>query len=134
DLARRVPELSKANLTMLARVGALNHVGENSKLHRRDALWQVERASRPAGRLLEGIREADTPSPLEPMDLEERLVADYHGTSLTVGPHEMAYRRKELQRCGIQSAAELKALPHGKPAVTAGRVITRQRPGTAKGL
>jgi error-prone DNA polymerase len=134
DLARRVPELSKANLAMLARVGALNNIGGRKKLHRRDTLWQVERASRRAGCLLEGIEEADTPSPLAPMDLEERLVADYHGTGLTVGPHEMAYRRKELQCRGIKSAAELRALPHGEHAVIAGRVITRQRPGTAKGL
>jgi error-prone DNA polymerase len=35
---------------------------------------------------------------------------------------------------GIRSAAELRQLPHGKPAVVAGCVITRQRPGTAKGL
>ncbi len=137
DLTRRVPELSKTNLAMLAKIGALNNLGSYRKLHRRDALWQVERASRPVGRLLEGTEEAeeaDTPSPLNTMNLEERLVADYHGTGLTVGPHEMAYRRKQLQQRGIKSAAELRMLPHGKPAVTAGRVITRQRPGTAKGL
>ena len=134
DLARRVPQLSKANLAMLAKIGALNNIDGARKLHRRDALWQVERASRRVGRLLESIEEADTPSPLAAMDLEERLVADYHGTGLTVGPHEMAYRRKQLQQLGIKSAAELRTLPHGKSAVTAGRVITRQRPGTAKGL
>src|SRR4029077_9606303 len=30
DLARRVPELSKANLGMLARIGALNNIGSQS--------------------------------------------------------------------------------------------------------
>ena len=35
---------------------------------------------------------------------------------------------------GIKSAAELRALPHGKRATVAGSVITRQRPGTANGL
>jgi error-prone DNA polymerase len=35
---------------------------------------------------------------------------------------------------GIISAAELRGLPHGKRATVAGSVITRQRPGTAKGL
>jgi error-prone DNA polymerase len=68
------------------------------------------------------------------MEIEERLVADYHGTGLTIGPHPMAYRRAALQKMGIRSAAELRQLPHGKPAVVAGCVITRQRPGTAKGL
>jgi error-prone DNA polymerase len=46
----------------------------------------------------------------------------------------MAYRRLELQRRGIKSATELKNLRHGTTATTAGCVITRQRPGTAKGL
>jgi error-prone DNA polymerase len=46
----------------------------------------------------------------------------------------MAYRRKELRSMGIKSAAELRALPHRKRATVAGSVITRQRPGTAKGL
>ena len=68
------------------------------------------------------------------MDIEERLVSDYHGTGLTVGPHPMFYRRKELQQANIKSAAELRATANGKKATVAGCVITRQRPGTAKGL
>jgi len=134
DLARRVPELSRANLAMLARIGALNNLSAGAKLHRRDALWQVERAVRTPGPLLEGVVEAEAPSPLSRMDLEERLVSDYHGTGLTVGPHPMAYRRQELRGRGIQSAVELRNFPHGKEAAVAGCVITRQRPGTAKGL
>jgi error-prone DNA polymerase len=134
DLTRRVPQLSKTNLAMLARIGALNHIGSFRKLHRRDALWQVESASRPIGPLLEGTGEADSPSPLQQMNIEERLVADYHGTSLTTGPHPMAYRREQLQKAGIKSAIELQSLPQGKEATVAGCVITRQRPGTAKGL
>ena len=46
----------------------------------------------------------------------------------------MAYRRVELNNRGIKTAAELKTLRHGATATTAGSVITRQRPGTAKGL
>jgi hydroxyethylthiazole kinase-like uncharacterized protein yjeF len=86
------------------------------------------------GPLLRDVVEADTSSPLSIMDIEERLVADYHGTRLTVGPHPMAYRRREMRRMGIKSAAKLKAMTHGKSATVGGCVITRQRPGTAKGL
>jgi error-prone DNA polymerase len=68
------------------------------------------------------------------MDIEERLVADYHGTGLTTGNHPMAYRRESLRSRGIKSAIELSRLPHGKEAAVAGCVITRQRPGTAKGI
>jgi error-prone DNA polymerase len=134
DLARRVPELSKANLSMLASIGALNKIGSDTKLHRRDALWQVKKYGLLVGPLLEEIVEEDSASPLVMMNTEERLIADYHGTGLTVGPHPMAYRRREMQRMGIKSAAELKETPHGKPATVGGCVMTRQRPGTAKGF
>jgi error-prone DNA polymerase len=134
DLARRVPLLNKANLAMLARTGALNNISGSGTLHRRDALWQAQRAAREAGPLFQQCVETDMPSPLRRMDVDERLVADYHGTGLTVGPHPIAYRRAELRGRGVKSASELKTLPDGKPAIIAGCVITRQRPGTAKGL
>ena len=152
DLTRRVPELRKDELTTLAEIGALNAVSSfefqvpkksdasskpetrNSKLHRRDALWQVERAVRASGPLLEQQNEVDAPSPLAPMNHEERLVADFHGTGLTVGPHPMAYRREWLNAMGIRRACELRDLPTGKRIRIGGCVITRQRPGTAKGF
>jgi error-prone DNA polymerase len=105
-----------------------------SQLHRRDALWQVERAVRGSGPLLENLPEPDAPSPLQPMNHEERLVADFHGTGLTVGPHPMAYRRDWLNAMGIRRAIELRDIPNGKRLRIGGCVITRQRPGTAKGF
>jgi len=105
-----------------------------SQLHRRDALWQVERAVRGSGPLLEKLPQPDSPSPLKPMNYEERLVADFHGTGLTVGPHPMAYRRDWLNAMGIRRASELRDLPSGKRLRIGGCVITRQRPGTAKGF
>jgi error-prone DNA polymerase len=105
-----------------------------SSLHRRDALWQVERAVRGSGPMLENLPEPDLPSPLQPMNHEERLVADFHGTGLTVGPHPMAYRRDWLNAMGIRCASELRDIPNGKRLRIGGCVITRQRPGTAKGF
>jgi error-prone DNA polymerase len=102
--------------------------------HRRDALWQVERAVRRSGPLLETFSEPDLKSPLDPMDHEERLVADFHGTGLTVGPHPMAYRRPQLDSMGIRRACELVELRNGQRVRVAGCVIVRQRPGTAKGF
>ncbi len=149
DLAYRVPELRRDELVLLASIGALNSVGgasnknvlaqlnpprRQAKLHRRDALWQVERAARFAGPLLDGIPEIDTPSPLKQMTAEERLIADFHGTGLTVGPHPLAYRRADLKRAHIFSAHDLTQIPNGRRVRTAGCVIARQRPGTAKGF
>ncbi len=68
------------------------------------------------------------------MTLTERLVADYAGTSMTIGPHPMALRRPELAMRGVLRAMDLAALRHGRRVRVAGAVITRQRPGTAKGF
>jgi DNA polymerase III alpha subunit len=106
----------------------------STPFHRRDALWQVERAVRAAGPLLDELPEPDTKSPLAQMKHEERLIADFHGTGLTVGPHAMAYRRPEMQALGIRPACALKSLPNGQRLRIGGCVITRQRPGTAKGF
>jgi error-prone DNA polymerase len=64
----------------------------------------------------------------------ERLLADYAGTSLTIGPHPMAMRRAELALRGVLRASDLPAGRHGRRVRVAGAVITRQRPGTAKGF
>jgi error-prone DNA polymerase len=134
DLARRVPELQKRELIFLAEIGALNFLDPDQHLHRRDALWQVERACRRTGPLLETIEERDYKSPLAQMTSEERLVADYHGTGLTVGKHPMAYYREEMNAMGVLRAADLQNVPNGTYVRTAGAVIARQRPGTAKGF
>ena len=68
------------------------------------------------------------------MTPEERLVADFRGTGLTVGPHPMAYRRAEMKALGVCSALDLNRVPNGKYVRIAGAVIARQRPGSAKGF
>ena len=178
--------VSRAELTTLAEIGALNGFG----YHRREALWQIERAIRPAGELFEeldgdqgaGIRgqgsgsdgigsvfddrvvpartvdcgakapphvpdqrpsqidpdhrltTTPTSCPLSPMTPVERVVADYQGTGLTLGPHPMALRRGELALRGVLRAIDLPRFRHGRRVRVAGAVITRQRPGTAKGF
>ena len=73
-------------------------------------------------------------SPLRPMTPAERLMADYAGTSLTIGPHPLALRRGELALRGVLRATDLPRGRHGRRVRVAGAVITRQRPGTAKGF
>ena len=136
DLVQRVPLVNKKEIVLLATIGALNSIDVTA--HRRDALWQVERACKVEGPLLQQQMEClgDTSEtlPLEPMNTEERLVADYIGTGLTIGKHPMYYRRPELRRSKVLSAQELKARKDGEFVRTAGCVIARQRPGTAKGF
>ena len=154
--------IRRDELATLAEIGALNALGYD----RRSALWQIERAIRPAGELFEHPPDSRSPtpdprfpppdsrfpppdprsptpdprfpppdvSPLRPMTASERLLADYSGTSLTIGPHPLALRRTELAMRGVMRAADLPRGRHGRRVRVAGAVITRQRPGTAKGF
>ena len=136
ELVRRTG-IRRDEMVVLAEIGALNSLGHD----RRSALWQVERAVRPAGELFEeGTEGGDfsprrtIDSPLPDMNVSERLIADYSGTGLTVGPHPLTFRRHELSMRGVLPAIELPKARAGRRVRTAGMVITRQRPGTAKGF
>src|ERR1051325_8905862 len=131
DLRNRVPELRKDELRKLAAVGALNFIQNSS---RRDALWQVERVTRAAGKLYEGVLEKDGNSPLLQMTLPERMDADFRGTGLTIGKHPVAYHRGELNKLKALRAIDIRRLRNGTFVRVAGWVIVRQRPGTAKGF
>ena len=155
DLIRQ-SGLRRDEVVTLADIGALNAFGYD----RRSALWQAERAIRPSGELftttettnsaelaehaeyfyqeLSASSAGSAPDvvdcPLKPMTEAERLVADYAGTGLTVGRHPMALRRDELAMRGVLRASDLRATRQGRRVRVAGMVITRQRPGTAKGF
>ncbi|HEX6213841.1 MAG TPA: OB-fold nucleic acid binding domain-containing protein, partial [Vicinamibacterales bacterium] len=132
DLVRRVT-IRRDEIAMLAEIGALNSLGHD----RRSAMWQVERAIRPAGELYESSQypgASSQDSPLDEMNVHERLIADYTGTGLTVGPHPLTFRRQELAMKGVLPAIALPKTKSGRRVRTAGMVITRQRPGTAKGF
>ena len=137
-------------LVTLAEIGALNAFGYD----RRTALWQIEEACRKKGELFketgdrsqkaEGRRqnvegrkqkaEEEQSGPLPAMTPVERVIADYQGTGLTVGPHPMSFRRAELSMRGVLRSIDLPRGRHGRRVRVAGAVITRQRPGTAKGF
>jgi error-prone DNA polymerase len=131
DLHNRVTELRKDELRKLAAVGALNFIQSAT---RRDALWQVERVTRRAGELYEGLLESDGNSPLGQMTLTERVDADFRGTGLTIGKHPVAYHRVELKKLKALRAIDIRKLREGTFVRVAGWVIVRQRPGTAKGF
>jgi error-prone DNA polymerase len=141
DVKRRIPQIQINELRVLASIGALNFISGKTAAHRRDALWQVERANRRPGPLMENVALPEIPevaassgSPLRPMTPKERIFADFRGTGLTVGPHPLAQHRVQLNALGISPAGSLKHLLEGKSVQVVGAVIVRQRPGTAKGF
>jgi len=84
------------------------------RVHRRDALWQVERAAREAGPLLRELDgDEEHSSPLQAMNPEERMVADYAGTGVTVGRHPMAHCRSRMRELQVFRAGDLKLVRHG---------------------
>ncbi|RPI54520.1 MAG: DNA polymerase III subunit alpha [Acidobacteria bacterium] len=131
DLVNRTG-IRREELQTLAEIGAFASFG----YERREALWQVEKAIRPAGELFQATESEQglEASPLPAMSAEERVVADYAGTHLTIGPHPMAMRRSELAMRGVLRAVDLPRARNGRRIRVAGSVITRQRPGTAKGF
>jgi error-prone DNA polymerase len=106
----------------------------DKQVHRRDALWQVERVTRAAGPLYETLNEADGNSPLPQMTVPERIEADFRGTGLTIGRHPVAHHRTELNKLGVSRAIDIQEMKNGLMVRVAGWIIVRQRPGTAKGF
>ena len=124
--------ICREELATLAEIGALSSFGYD----RRAALWQIEKAVRKKGMLFEKVEDVDRvpESPLPKMTQNERVVADYEGTGLTIGAHPMSLQRRDLAMRGVLRAVDLSQGQHGRRVRFAGSVITRQRPTTAKGF
>jgi error-prone DNA polymerase len=91
---------------------------------------------RDRGSLLAGVAppDAEREVPLAALSPIETTLADYRTTGLTTGPHVMAHLRPQLRARGVLATAELRAVKNGRYVRTAGHVIVRQRPGSAKGF
>jgi error-prone DNA polymerase len=130
DFAKRAAP-KRDELDALAELGALGSV-DAAAGRRRSALWQVAALERDPRSLFAGASPPAADSPLEEMTPFEETLADYRVAGLTTGDHVMSHLRPELQRRGILSAEQVRAAPNGRFVRTAGHVITRQRPGSAK--
>jgi error-prone DNA polymerase len=127
--ARTAP--NRRELDALSFSGSFASFGMN----RREALWQAAAVERDPRSLLAGVEpKRNTASPLPGMTAMEETRADYSTMGLTSGPHLMTHLRERLAARGILPAAEIENVQHGAWVKTAGMVIVRQRPGTAKGF
>jgi error-prone DNA polymerase len=126
DLARRAA-LTRRDLDAIASAGALSSLAG----HRRNAHW-LAAGNRHAGILCEApVEEAQ--AALAPPSEWDDINADYASLRLTLNRHPLALLRRRLQHLRLATAAELRTLPSGSPARTAGIVTGRQRPETARG-
>jgi error-prone DNA polymerase len=127
DFLRRT-EFVAAERRILAESGALDALAGD----RRSALWRVEEAGAQPDLLAGMTAEESGDSPLAAMSPLERLQADYRTMALTPQAHPMASLRAQLP--GLHRACDLAGARSGQRVRVGGAVITRQRPGTAKGF
>jgi error-prone DNA polymerase len=128
-------KVSKSTLRTLAKADAFSSV----ELSRRPAHWDINAlASQPAP--LDSLltkrssgHEQALPKPTAQRDMFD----DYATTGLSLKAHPLHFLRDQLKRRGSYSSEQLQAkygMKVGSRISTAGLVISRQRPGTAKGV
>jgi error-prone DNA polymerase len=129
DLAER-GGLDRRDLQALAAADALAALAG----HRHRAVWQVTGVER-ALPLLPAATAQEEGIPLLRAPREgQDIVADYGSTGLTLRRHPLSLLREKLRRRGVLPTQELWEQPDGTQVITAGLVITRQRPGSASGV
>jgi error-prone DNA polymerase len=125
--------LNRRELEALAAAGALAALSG----HRHLAFWEVAGTMQPLPLAPEdaadGQRREGHPLLAAPTE-RQNILADFATLGLTLGRHPLALLRETLRSEGLLSAAQLNALPHGSSVRTAGMVLMRQRPQSAKGV
>jgi error-prone DNA polymerase len=130
DLARKA-ELTGPQLEALATAGATASLDGGD---RRAALWAAGPLAQLDPGRLEGIVVGADAPPLPAMDRVEETVADLWATGLSVDSSLTELVRGELDRLGVVTAADLRAVADGTRVSVAGVVTHRQRPETARGI
>ena len=108
-------------------------------LDRRQALWQTRAlAEAPPLPLFEAASaHGEGPEPavtLPAMADGEQVVEDYRTLRLSLRAHPLSFLRERLAGRGVLPAEALLRAQDGDRAATAGLVLVRQRPGSAKGV
>ncbi len=134
DIRRRAGVGPKV-LETLARADALGSLG----LSRRGGLWSARGLEENALPLFDHAGLADTARPepaveLPRMALGESVSEDYRSLRLSLKAHPVDLLRRTLARQGFIPCSGLANLAQDRPVRVAGLAITRQRPGSAKGV
>ena len=157
DLWRR----AAVPIAALTRIAEADAFRPSLGLSRREALWAMkglgseelplfaaaretsERQEDDAGAGADGSKgrnhetSSETEEPavaLRPMILGREVVEDYGHTGLSLRRHPVSFLRESLVRRGIIPCAEAMGSRDRRWCATAGLVLVRQRPGSAKGV
>jgi error-prone DNA polymerase len=139
DLWRRAG-VSVAALVRLAEADAFK---PSLKLARREALWAIKALrdeplplfAAASVRERQTVPEIDEPRvALRPMTAGGEVVEDYGHVGLTLRNHPVAFLREDLRQQRIITCTEAMQSRDGRSVETAGIVLVRQMPGSAKGV
>ncbi|NCD67998.1 error-prone DNA polymerase [Mucilaginibacter agri] len=125
--------VSVATMEKLANADAFRSMD----MDRRRALWEVAALHDRPVQLMQGQPseslyepEVDLPS----LRLSEHVVQDYATTGLSIKGHPVSFIRNTLELLHIKTAKAANQTENKKIIKTAGLILVRQRPGTAKGV
>ncbi|MBB4113241.1 error-prone DNA polymerase [Rhizobium sp. BK226] len=128
---------------------ALNQLAEadaflpSMKLQRREAIWAIKALrdeplplfATAAEREARVIAEQQEPQVhLRQMTEGHNVVQDYSHVGLTLREHPITFLRRDLQQRNIVTCSEAMNARDGRWLMTAGLVLVRQMPGSAKGV
>ena len=125
--------VSVATMERLANADAFRSMD----LDRRRALWEVAALhDRPVqlmqGQPSESLHEPEANLPV--LRLSEHVVQDYATTGLSIKGHPLSFIRHTLDLLHIKTAKDANQTENKTTIKTAGLILVRQRPGTAKGV
>lgn len=129
-----------ASLVELAEADAFR---PSLQLERRDALWAIKALrdeplplfAAAADREQKSIAEQAEPEvELRQMTEGHNVVADYGHFGLTLREHPMAFLRESLAKRSMVTCEDAMSARDGRWVYTAGLVLVRQKPGSAKGV
>ena len=126
DLAHRA-RLNSKDLEALGAANALTRLTGN----RHQAAWMLAGVDTELPLLTQAAPREATPLLRVPTE-GQNIVSDYASVGLTLGRHPLALLRERLLRREALTAAELRKTADATKVRTAGLVLVRQSPGTAK--
>jgi len=125
--------VSVATMEKLANADAFRSMD----LDRRRALWEVSALHDRPVQLMQGQPSQSDYEPevnLPTLRLSEHVVQDYATTGLSIKGHPLSFIRQTLNLLHIRTAKETNQTENKTVIKTAGLILIRQRPGTAKGV
>jgi error-prone DNA polymerase len=139
DLWRRA-DVPAAALVQLTEADAFR---PSLKLARREALWAIKALrdeplplfAAASAREAKAVPELREPTvALRPMTAGGEVVEDYGHVGLTLRSHPVSFLREDLRRQHVVTCAEAMQARDGRWLQTAGLMLVRQMPGSAKGV